>query len=108
MLDHILKQECKIVTTSTDKHGDQVKTSETDTLCRFRYITQLGGNVSREDLEAFDAIIWLKADEDIEESSILFTDDKYWRVDRLVKARRMSGDTVEFLKAFVKKHDLVE
>lgn len=107
IISHILNQDGKIVTTTKDKHGDQVKTSEASVKCKFRYITQVDKNVSREGLDSSDAIIWFEPTENVIEGSIIKVDDSYWRVDKLVKARRLSGNTVEFLKAFVKKHSLV-
>lgn len=106
IISHTLKQEAKIVTTTTDKHGDQVASQETSVNCRFRYITELDRNVSREGLEAFDAIVWFEPDTEIEEGSIISVEGKYWRINRLIKARRLAGSTIEFLKAFVKKHEL--
>lgn len=105
MLAHIFNQAGKIIHTELDKHGDQVVTSETSILCRFRYITALDVGENKEALLS-DAIIWLAPESDVMEGSILFADGKYWRVGRLVKARRMSGSTVEFLKAFVNKHEV--
>lgn len=107
MLNHVFNQDAKIIITSTDKHGDQVVSSETDILCRFRYFTEIDQSGNREGLTTTaDAIIWLAPELDVAEGTILYTDGKYWRVNRLVKARRMSGDTVEFLKAFVSKHEV--
>lgn len=108
IISHILTQSAKIITTTTDKHGDQVVDSSIDTLCRFRYSTNVDRSQAGEGIDASDAIIWFEASENIIEGNIVYADDKYWRVDRLIKARRMSGDTVEFLKAFVKKHEPVE
>jgi len=106
IISHILGQTAKIVTTSTDRHGDQLLVSETSIACRFRYITELDRNTNREGVEAFDAIIWFEPTAPIKESTIVFADENYWRINRLVKARKLSGSTVEFLKAFVKKHEL--
>ena len=107
MITHILLQDAQVVPTTTDKHGDQVGGTPVDVKCRFRYITEIDRNVNREGLEASDAIIWFDPDVDIEEGSIVSVDSKYWRITRLVKASRMSGSTIEFLKAFVKAHQLV-
>jgi hypothetical protein len=106
IISHTLNQEAKIVTTTQDKHGDQISSSETSIKCRFRYITELDRNSNKEGLESFDAIVWFEPDANIQEASIIFADGKYWRINRLIKARRLSGSIVEFLKGFVKKHDL--
>jgi hypothetical protein len=106
MLQHVYQQPASVITTTTDKFGDQIASDETEILCRFRYITELDRNADREGLEAFDAIFWFAPDTDVEEGSILAIEGKNWRIYRLVRARRLKGSTVEFLKAFVKKHEL--
>lgn len=103
LLAHAMNQDGKLVEVSRDKHGDQVITSETDIKLRFRYITDVDKNVNRESLGS-EAIIWLSPDLTLVEGDIIFAEDTYWRVQKLIKARKMSGNRVEFLKAFVNKH----
>ena len=103
MIGHILSQDATIVTTTTDKHGDQVLGEETAIKCRFRYITQVDRNVNQEAVRSA-AIIWFSPDAPVVEGTIIGAEGAYWRVQQLVKARRMRGSTVEFLKAFVDKH----
>lgn len=106
MIEHTLKQDAYLITTTTDKYGSQNQTSSDAIKCRFRYITEIDKGVNMESVVAGDANMWFKPDENIVEGSILKVDDNYWRVTRLIRARRMSGDTIEFLKALVSKHDL--
>lgn len=108
IISHILNQDAQVITTIKDKHGDQVIDSSIDTLCRFRYITDLDKGPNREGVTSSEAIIWFEPTENIVEGNIVKVDDKYWRVSKLIKARRMSGSNVEFLKAFVNKHEPVE
>jgi hypothetical protein len=108
MISHILLQDAKLITTETDKHGDQVLVATADVSCRFRYITELDRSANREGLVGADAIIWFEPTENVAEGSIVLVDGLYWRIDRIIKARRMSGSTVEFLKAYVTKHEIVE
>lgn len=106
MLSHTFNQSAKLVVTSKDKYGDQKQTSETSISCRFRYITEVESNVNRESADAFDAIMWFSPDTAVVEGSILKIEDKYWRVNRLVRARRLVDTDIQFLKAFVKRHEL--
>jgi len=106
MLSHTYTQSAKIIVTSKDKYGDQKQTSQASINCRFRYITEVDKGVNREGMEAFDAIVWVAPETAIEEGTILQIEDKYWRVNRLVRARRMTDSTIQFLKAFVKRHEL--
>jgi hypothetical protein len=106
LLTSILQQDALIITVAQDKYGDQLPTTSTSVKCRFRYITEVDKNSHMEGMDTNDAIIWFEPDANIAEGSIVEVDGLYWRIDRLIKARRMSGNTVEFLKAFVKSHQL--
>ena len=108
IISHILNQEASIITVTTAKHGDQVGSTESTVPCRFRYVTEVDKSVNREEIGTADAIVWLETDSGVAEGDILKVEDLYWRVDKLVRARKMSGGTIEFLKAYVKKHELVE
>jgi len=105
MLAHAMTQDGKLVVTERDKHGDQDIVSETAIKLRFRYITELDRNTNRESLNS-EALIWLAPDLDVAEGSVIFAENTYWRVQKLIKARRMSGNRVEFLKALVNKHSV--
>lgn len=106
LIDHTLTQTGNIIPTTRDSHGDQIAGTPEGITCRFRYVTGVERLQNREALAGIDAIIWLRAEEEVEEGTILQVDGHYWRVDRLVKARKLSGSTVEFLKAYVQKHSI--
>lgn len=105
MIEHILQQSCSVITTFTDVHGDQVEGSSLAVNCRFRYITELDKAANAEIVNTTDAIIWLSPDVNVQEGTIMFAESQYWRISRLVRARRMKGNTVEFLKCYVKKYE---
>lgn len=106
MLSHTYNQTANLIITSKDKYGDQKQTSQTSISCRFRYITEIENSVNRESEGAFDAIFWFAPETAVVEGSILQIESKYWRVNRLVRARRLTDTTVQFLKAYVKRHEL--
>ena len=106
LLTSILQQDANIITVTTNGYGDQVPSTSSSIKCRFRYITEIDKNEHMEGTETNDAIIWFEPDANIHEGSIIEVEGLYWRIDRLIKARRMSGNTIQFLKAFVKKHSL--
>jgi hypothetical protein len=107
ILTHLLTQTAEIVTTSTNAYGDQIPSTLTELPCRFRYITDLDRRTNMEGITASDAIFHFEAGADVKEGTILKIEGLYWRVDKLVRARRM-GDPVLFLKAFVLKHQIAE
>lgn len=106
MIDHALTQTGYIIPTTRDKYGDQVAGTPRAILCRFRYVTGIDRQLNAEAQTAIDAIIWVSGDEEIAEGTIVQVEGMYWRVDRLVKARKLSGSTVEFYKAYVNKHSM--
>jgi hypothetical protein len=108
IISHTLQQLATIIQTRANAYGDQIFTSSGEYPCRFRYVTELDRNVNREGLETADAIIWFESTAPIKEGTIVSVDGYYWRVDRLIKARKLSGNTVEFLKALVKRHSLAD
>lgn len=106
MIDHVLTQTGYLIPTTRNAHGDQIAGTPIVVIGKFRYVTGIERGQNIEALDGIDAIIWLSSDVNAGEGSILQFDDKYWRIDRLTKARKISGDTVEFLKAYVKKHSM--
>jgi len=106
LLTRILQQTWRSVEFNTNFDGDQVPTAYADIACRFRYNTQLQSNDHAELVDTNDAIVWFEPSANIKEGDIGQVDGKYWRVDSLVKARRLVGSTVVFLKAYVKLHEL--
>lgn len=106
LITHVLEQDASIQNTTLNKNGEQVIGSETAVKCRFKNVTQLESGLNREGVEAFDAILWFEANAPIVEGTIIFCDGGYWRVNRLIKARKLAGPNVEFLKALVNKYKL--
>lgn len=106
IISHTLAQTAQIITTTTNFDGDQIQTATESILCRFRYVTEIDRTNNAESIDSADAIIWFEPTANISEGSIVLVDGHYWRVDSLVKARRLVGSTVMFLKAFVKRHQL--
>ena len=104
LLTHILDQEATIITTTTNKYGDQMPESGDTLLCRFRYITGVERNLNQEAMLS-EAMVWFEPDADISEATILLIESSYWRIDKLVRARRFDKANV-FLKAFVTRHEL--
>ena len=105
MISHTMTQVGTIYTQTKDKHGDYSLTNGTAVNCRFRYITGIEKGQNKEDIIS-EAIIWLEPTVTVVEGSIIQVEDKYWRVKTLVRARKMSGTTVEFFKCFVDKYAL--
>ena len=105
--NHLYNEDGQIIHTETNKHGDQKVVSTEEVKLKFRYITELDKATNRESVMASsDAIIWVDPSLDVDEGSIFYVEEKYWRVDKLVRAKRITGNGVLFLKCFVNKHIL--
>ena len=102
LLTHILKQTCYLVTTTINDYGEETYSNKTATLCRFREITGINRSPNAEQIDC-DAILWLEPDENIEEGSIIEFDSKYFKVDKLTKARKF-GPTTQFLKCLLTRY----
>lgn len=108
LISHILKQDGELVTATVNFYGDEKPDSSTQVECKFRHITELDRTTNIEGETSADAIIWFEPDVNIQVGSIVGVDGEYWRVEKLIKARRLSGSDVVFLKALVKKHELAD
>jgi len=97
----ILTQQGYIIETTVDKYGKQRETTRVKEPMRFRYITNIDTTGVQEQLSGSEAIIWFLHDTKAKEGSIVEIDGKYWRVDKIIKARKLDSNTVYFIKGGV-------
>jgi hypothetical protein len=102
MISHLLNQTCEIVETTYNKYGEQILSTTAEISCKFREITNLTKSANREDIAA-DAMLWVEPDASLEKGTIILIDGDYYRVERLVKARRNNGE-VQFIKCDLQAH----
>jgi hypothetical protein len=103
MLNHAMEQTAYIIETSYNDDGDQEFVSSDTIACRFRWITELDNLDNREEIRS-DALLWIKPDEDVNEGTIIKFDDDYFRVKRVIEARRLRGNQVYFKKCLMDKY----
>jgi head-tail adaptor len=103
MLNHAFEQTASIITTSYNDDGDQSFVSSLEIKCRFRWITDLERPANREEVRS-DAMLWVKPSEEIAEGWIIKFEDDYFRVRRIIEARRLRGDTIFFKKILLDKY----
>lgn len=106
ILTHALQQTWISVDFTLSFDGDQIGHVSGSLPCRFRYITQLERSGVAESIDTSDAFVWFEPDANIAEGSIGSVDGVYWRIHSLIKARRLVGSNIMFLKALVKRHQL--
>ena len=85
------------VSTTRNDYGDYVHGAETALPCHFRYITQHVPGGSNETVNS-DALVWFEPDSGVVEADVLRVDGVYFRVERVIKARRLRDPTVQFIK----------
>lgn len=83
--------------TTRNAYGDFSHTSSTTIPCHFRYITEAVTNTNNETIQS-DGMAWFEADSGIERQDILTIDNENFRVERVIKARRLRDSSVQFLK----------
>jgi len=104
MITHLLNQTFRKISYVTNVSGDLVKTATTYYLCRFRYITLINKGANQESLDS-QAQIWFEPEANILEGDIGEVDGKMWRINKLIKARKMDS-SVRFLKTEVYAYEL--
>jgi len=106
IISHLLNQTTTALITIRNKYGDQDYSSGVNESCRFREITGLDKNSNREGIKA-DALLWLEPTSTVVEGSIVRVEGRFYRVNQIVKARKMNG-TVQFLKCLMEKYVEIE
>jgi hypothetical protein len=102
MLNHALEQTCSLIETTYNDDGDLIYSNSEEIACRFRWITDLDVLNNRESIRS-DAMLWVKAGENIVEGSVIKFNDEYFRVRQLIEARRLRGEQIYFKKCLLDK-----
>lgn len=93
LITHILNQSCGIMTTLLNKYGEQECQSSNNIKCRFREITGIEKMTNREEFSC-DAILWVEPNQLITDGQIISIYGKFYRVNKIVVARRLVGNAV--------------
>jgi hypothetical protein len=102
VISHILQQSARVLVTVLNRYGEQDYVSGVNELCRFREIIGIQ-NGSNQELVDADAMTWHEATSTVEEGSIMRIDNKFYRVEKVVNARKMGGN-IEFKKCYLQKY----
>lgn len=95
----------KVVNTR-NAYGDYVASSSTALVCHFRYITQTVTSTSAETIQS-DAMAWFEPDSGIQRGDIIKYEDEFFRVERIIKARRLRETRVQFIKTELLKYGAI-
>lgn len=106
LIDHALQQDAIVFETEGNLYGEQIVKSAYNEKVRFRYITEIDKTINIEGLASPEAMIWFGVGTHAKETGIVRVDGRDWRVNKLVKARRLKGSTIYFYKGYVTAHKL--
>jgi len=93
------------VTAVRNAFGDQefdASAATTEIMGRLRESIQII-RLANQELYTTDAMAWFAPSESIAENDILLCEEAYWRVIKLVKARRLGRTAVQFLKCYLER-----
>lgn len=90
------------VSTTRNAYGDFTAGAETALACHFRYITEQISN-NNEYIES-DAMAWFEPDSGIDRKDIIKFEGEHFRVERVIKARKLRDPNVQFIKTELLKY----
>lgn len=94
------------VTTTRNAYGDFLPSGETALKCHFRYITEQVTSTSNEQTQS-DAMAWFEPDSGIEKEDIIKFEGEHFKVERVIKARRLRDPSVQFIKVELLKYGVI-
>lgn len=97
MLEEYLVQSCQIITPTINEFGGYDTNSSVTESCRFREIpTVRTGSYAQ--ISDADSMLWLGASSSVTEDKLILFDSKYYRIEKLTKARRLGETSIQFIK----------
>lgn len=94
------------VSYTRNAYGDYVTSTETTLKCHFREINQQVTDNNDETIQS-DAMAWFEPDAGIDRKSIVRIQGMYYRVERIIKARKLHNSNVQFLKCELLKYGVI-
>ena len=98
-----MEQTCELLETSLNQFGGQAVESAKSIKCRFRFITELDRTQNREGIRS-DALLWISPKENIIQGTLVRYNNEVFRVDQIIEARRLRGETIYFKKCLLNKY----
>lgn len=105
MLPPMLHKAYKI-NYSRSGYGDYIATSSTAINCHFRYINDVISNNPNEQIQS-DAMAWFHPDADISLSDIILVDGNHYRIEKLIRARKLRSTAIQFKKAYLQLYGII-
>ena len=111
-----MNQTIILVSVETNEYGDVVSDDPTTNLVltgKFRYITDIKSNRSNMEEVDSEAMAWFNpfrsggVTPTVVKGNVIFADDTYFRIEKIIKARDFSSGPIHFLKCFLSKFNVV-
>lgn len=96
-------QTCEIFPVTINKFGEDVLGSSIAYPCKFRYIDALDKQSNREGIQS-DAMAWFETTTTVVEGSIFRVDGEVYRVQKIIKARRLNSNNILFIKTYLERY----
>lgn len=87
-------------------YGDYVATTSTPIKCHFRFVNENISTNSNETVQS-DAMAWFESDSGIVRESIVLIDGDHYRVEKVIKARKLRNPTVQFIKCYLLHYGVI-
>lgn len=84
-------------------YGDYTATTSTALQCHFREINEQTTTENSEYIQS-DAMAWFEPDSGVDRKDILKIEGMHYRVERVIKARKLRSTNVEFIKCDLLKY----
>lgn len=91
------------VSTTRNAYGDYVVSTQTALACHFREINEQVTTENNEVIQS-DAQAWFEPDSGVDRKDILKINGLHYRVERVIKARRLRSSVVQFIKCDLLKY----
>jgi hypothetical protein len=95
-----------LITNSRNAYGDYTASGTTNIACHFREINEVITNSNNEAVQS-DAIAWFEPASGVTRESLLLINSEYYRVVKIVKARRLRSPAVLFVKAYLRHYGVI-
>lgn len=93
------------VSSSRDAYGNFVADGETTLICHWRDITEVITDMN--ETVRSDAMAWFEPDSGVDKNDIIKFEGSYYRVDLVVKARRLRQAPVQFIKVQLSRYGAI-
>jgi hypothetical protein len=87
-------------------YGDYTATSSTQLNCHFRYVNEVISASPNETIMS-DAMAWFNPSDSINEQDIVMIDGNHYRVEKVIRARKLRSTTVVFTKCYLLRYGMI-